>query len=198
MKKEVVSSLGKRMRRGANDPSSSEEWIVCASKGLDILFLKLLRLEKPSILDIGAISGSSLQYMASLGFKVYADNILELGFTGALPYKSFFFDGVLIWEAIVMFDRSAVKKFLEEIDRILKPGGLGFLVLPSGEKGAIEQVSKFRIKKRNIFEYSPREEILLKKYNYSNRDLTNILKRFEIINFSLLKTGGREILIQKR
>lgn len=198
MKQHSGSPFEGREGKEARIESSSQDWIACRSSGLEILFSRLLKSEKPILLDIGAVSGSSIQYLASLGCKVYADDILDLGFSGNLPYESLFFDGILVWEAVDLLDFSTAEKFMDEVERVLKPGGVAFLVTSLRRKDRTEGALKFRINDRDAFEYSYHEDMILKKYFYSNRDLMKVLSRFEIISFNLLKTGEREIVIQKR
>ncbi len=197
MKKESGFPLMGKDEKEDSKESSSENWTACKSSGLEVFFSRLLRAGKPIILDIGAVSGSSIQYMASLGCKVYADNIFEMGFTGKLPYESLFFNGVLAWESIDMLDFPTAEEFLGEVKRVLKPDGVAFFVASSREKDRAEGTLKFRIKNQATFEYAYHEDILLKKNFYSNRDLMKIVSGFEMISFNLLKKGGREIVVRK-
>jgi hypothetical protein len=198
MKSDAGSSLkGRDVRETPSGGSLSGDWTICKSSGLEIVFSQLLKSEKPNLLDIGAVSGSSIQYLASLGCRVYADNILELGFSGRLPYESQFFHGILIWEAADMLDTATAEKFLKEVKRVLKLGGVAFLISASRKKDQTEKAMQFKIKKRDTFEYSFQEDILLKKYFHSNRDLMKMLHHFQILTFNLLKTGKREIVIKK-
>lgn len=197
MKSGTGSSLkgrdGKEISTGG---SPSDDWKICKSSGLEVLFSQLLKTKKPNLLDIGAVSGSSIQYLATLGCRVYADDILELGFSGRLPYESKFFHGILVWEAIDMLDIRGAEKFLKEVKRVLKLGGVAFLVSASRKKDQTERAMQFRIKNRDAFEYTFQEDILLKKYLRSNRDLMKMLHHFQILAFNLLKTGEREIVIK--
>ncbi len=197
MKRNSGSSLKGRGEKEVAGESSTEGWTACRSNGLEALFSKLLESEKPNLLDIGALSGSSIQYLASLGCRVFADNILELGFGGRLPYEPQFFHGILIWEAIDMLDSTTAEDFLKEVKRVLKPGGVAFLISSQRKKNQTERALRFRMKKQDTFEYSYQEDIILKKYFYSNRDLMKMLHHFQILTFNLLKKGEREIVIRK-
>ncbi len=197
MKSGAGSSLkGRGGKEISSGESPSNDWTICRSSGLEVLFSQLLRTKKPNLLDIGAVSGSSIQYLASLGCRVYADNILELGFSGRLPYESRFFHGILVWEAVDMLDTRGAEKFLKEVKRVLTSGGVAFLVSASRKKDQTERALQFRIKKQDAFEYAFQEDIFLKKYFRSNRDLMKILHHFQILAFNLLKTGEREIVIK--
>ncbi|MEW5806357.1 MAG: class I SAM-dependent methyltransferase [Acidobacteriota bacterium] len=183
------------MRASRNLPE--QLWIENKSTGLSLFLARILKALKPVVLDAGLLSGPNIQFLSSLGCKVYADDILESTFTGALDYDQELFDGIMLWEAMDRIDHSQAERFLEEIERILKAGGVAFMITSSQNKIKPEGARKFRIRQKNVFEHSSCSEMLIKKHYYTNRDLMKLFERFKILCFNLLKTGEREIVIEK-
>ena len=98
----------------------------------------------PRVLDLGCGVGGFLGGLARLGGRVFpadisADSLVrcrERGFPGgvvssgyALPYASAVFDLVCLFDAIEHIEDDA--RVLQEVARILKPGGLVMLTVPA-------------------------------------------------------------------
>jgi SAM-dependent methyltransferase len=102
------------------------------------------------LLDLGCGSGRHLVYFAKKGFDVYGIDIAEEGIKIArkwlkkeklkaklergsvykkLPYNSNFFDAVVSVQVLQHGKLNQIKKGVEEIKRVLKPGGLIFITL---------------------------------------------------------------------
>lgn len=102
------------------------------------------------VLDLGCGTGRHLIYFAKKGFDVYGIDIAEEGIRIArkwlkgeklkaklkigsiykkLPYKSNFFDAVVSVQSLQHGKLGQIKKGIEEIERVLKPGGLIFITL---------------------------------------------------------------------
>jgi ubiquinone/menaquinone biosynthesis C-methylase UbiE len=100
------------------------------------------------VLDLGSGTGRHLVYLAKSGFQVYGIDIAEEGIRQAkqwlkgeglkanreigsiykkLPYKDNFFDAVISTYTIHHQKIENIRKTIQEIERILKPGGFIFI-----------------------------------------------------------------------
>ena len=119
--------------------------------------VELLRLRGAStILDLGCGTGRHVVYLARSGFSVFGlDNSPEglritrqwldeerldanlrlQGMTEQLPYEDRFFDAVISVQVIHHADIATIRRIVQEITRILKPGGLLFVTVPQLKDG---------------------------------------------------------------
>lgn len=109
-------------------------------------FLKtLLKTKKPLILDLGCGTGISTRQLAKVGSVIGCDPDLrmleaakkmsnqkyEVGSADKIPFGDSIFDVVTAFAAFHWFDD---RKSIAEIKRVLKPGGLIFIVNKTGIK----------------------------------------------------------------
>ncbi len=172
-------------------------WRENKSAGLRLFLSRLQKSSKSKIIDTGFLSGENIQFLSSLGFKVYADTLVESLFDGKIDYEDEQFDGILLWEAVDKIAYQQAQLLLEEVERILKPGGVVFMVTSSPGKKAPEGAMRFRIKGKDCFEHTFKDDLLLLKHHHTNRELMKLLERFNILCFNLLKTGNREVVFEK-
>ncbi len=101
------------------------------------------------ILDLGCGAGRHTVYLAEREFEVYGIDIAEegvkkaetllkekglhanvrVGSVSKLPYEDNFFDGIISVRVIHHGRIDAVRKTIEEIERVLKPGGFVFVAV---------------------------------------------------------------------
>lgn len=118
---------------------------------------RLLRQRGAStILDLGCGTGRHVVYLARSGFSVFGldsspegirltrewledeglDADLRLqSIAERLPYKDVFFDAVVSVQVIHHADMATIRGIVQEITRVLKPGGLLFVTVPQLKAG---------------------------------------------------------------
>lgn len=113
---------------------------------------RLLEREASTILDLGSGNGRHVVYLAERGFQVYGleysphavevnrqwlqekglHATLQIGdMTMVLPYEDEFFDAVISIQVIHHTQRENIDRLILEIERVLRPGGLLFVTVPS-------------------------------------------------------------------
>ncbi len=82
-------------------------------------------------------------------FNEFPDNIMIYNVHKKLPFKSGSVDTVYHSHLLEHFDRSLAKKFLTEVKRILKPGGIHRIVVPDLEKKCRRYIAHLEACKSN-------------------------------------------------
>jgi len=113
--------------------------------------VRILKKEKiKRVLDLGCGSGRHLVYLAKQGFDVYGIDISETGIGIAkdwlrkeklkanlkigdiykkLPYKDNFFEGIICTNVLHHNKIEKIRKLIKEIERVLAPMGLIYIVV---------------------------------------------------------------------
>ena len=158
------------------------------------------------VLDLGCGTGRHLIYFAKKGFDVYGIDIAEEGIkiarkwlkgeklkaklkTGSiykkLPYKSNFFDAVVSVQVLQHGKLNQIKKGIEEIERVLKPGGLIFITLCGRySKGKVRYCVIKTARKVAPRTYVPTigNEASVTHYVYDKATIKSHYKNFKIID----------------
>jgi len=132
------------------------------------------------VLDLGCGSGRHLVYLAKQGFDVYGIDISKTGIELAkdwlrkeklkanlkigdiykkLPYKDNFFEGIICTNVLHHNKIEKIRKLIKEMERILKPQGLIYVVV----RKALG-VKKWEKGKIVIHRYGPKGKIKEVKY----------------------------------
>lgn len=187
-------------------------WHIAARAGVWGFKRKLKNYKKigfTKILDIGSGGGWNTLMAAKMGFEVHCVDITEgsaayvnqikdsmnlhdvyaiIGDCYNLPYEAEAFDIVISSHIIEHLDKPKV--MLEEIERVLKPGGVLFLSCPS-------KFHKLRISRLFGFNLDPEDHKVL---GYSKEDIENFIKNmsFEIkkVEYDSRFIGGNLIDLQ--
>lgn len=116
------------------------------------------------VLDLGCGSGRHMVYLAKHGFEVYGIDIAPKGIEitkkwikqeklkanfkigniyKKLPYPNNFFDALISIHVMHHEKISNIRKLIKEIERILKPEGLVFIILHNGK--GFKKWKKFKV-----------------------------------------------------
>lgn len=127
-------------------------------------FVKLLReIKTKRVLDLGCGAGRHVIALAKKGFQIYGLDVsptalketkerlkqeglkakLELGnIYKKLPYRDNFFDGVISIKVLHHGKILRIKKLIEEIERVMRSGGILMVEVPKEEKGYVRENSR--------------------------------------------------------
>lgn len=176
--------------------------------------------QRARILDLGTTCGHNLEFLSRQGYKVFAEDLLaNLRNTGRpwsrpagpkkakggiqmlaiqpFPHPDNHFHGVLCWDVFDFLDRDEAVLLARQIHRMLVPGGLALAFFNSRRTESPEPLYRYRIEGPDQMEYSCTGDKRLIRYAYQNRDIMQILVKFQVEAFYYLRHRMREVLVEK-
>ena len=121
---------------------------------------------------------------------------LSAGFS----YADGAFDAILAWDLVNYYDPQSARRLAGEIGRILRPGGLvyGWLHSRSAPGPGPDGPRRFRILDEARLVEEPFAGRPLHRHLYQNRDIEKMFADLRIAEMYFLKSGIREMLLEKR
>ncbi len=108
------------------------------------------------------------------------------------------FDAIVTWDVIDFYDPKSARRVAADIRRILKPGGLMLSFFHARRATAPARPRRYRIVDDNHFSHAETAFAPMPRQVYQNRDIEKMFTGLRIIEQYYLKTGLREILMEKR
>jgi ubiquinone/menaquinone biosynthesis C-methylase UbiE len=154
------------------------------------------------VLDLGCGVGRHSILFAQNGFNVDAFDLSESGIEElkkkigkeklpiklmigdmlSLPYKNNSFDCLLAYHVVYHTDEKGIEKIIEEIKRVLKPGGEFFLDFNSKMSSAFKNKKNKHLTDHVLFK-TEGHEINIPHYYADKKDVHSLLTGFEILKF---------------
>lgn len=158
------------------------------------------------VLDLGCGAGRHVVYLAQRGFEVYgldsSDEALKMArealaktslhaeLTAAsmfdkLPYPDSFFDAIVCTKALNHGTIESIRRTIREMERVLEPGGILFLVVTKSRKILESQKQRREaeiIADRTLAPKTGRE-IGVVHYQFNKKILLREFRHFKVINF---------------
>ena len=155
-----------------------------------------------TILDLGCGAGRHAIILANEGFRVAALDVSETALRiletrlkavsignvvlvkhemGQLPFIEDYFDGVVSTNVLHHGKLADIKKTVDELYQVMKPGALAFIIVLSStdfRKGTGEKLE------RNTYVFTKGEERGIIHHFFTRQELDSILSKFEILSFN--------------
>jgi len=168
-----------------------------------------------TVLDLGSGAGRHVVFLASQGFSVFglddspegmkltrewlaeqglSANLTVQNMAEKLPYDNEFFDAVISVQVIHHGRIATIQRIVEEIKRVLKPGGLLFISVPSLRN----QGEKFEQLAPNTLLPLDGPEKGLPHHYFSPEELREVFGDFEIADLHLDKGRHYCLLASKK
>ncbi|MBW2618776.1 MAG: class I SAM-dependent methyltransferase [Deltaproteobacteria bacterium] len=179
-----------------------QEAAACGFNTLGMFLSRLARGGRSEILDLGPVSGRSIEFLAGQsGFRVRVEDLcrqakkgFSLELVEAIELPQGFFDGVFLWNLLDCFTPAPGRRLVERLFAALKPGGLilAFFDRFSGP-GKAKQ-----------FNLLGPEGVLVREMDsgadfrsLANREVMECFGAFDVLSSFVLKSGLREFLFRR-
>jgi len=163
---------------------------------------RLARTGRAEVLDLGPVSGRSIEFLAGRsGFRVRVGDLCHQAAEGfslelveAIELPSDYFDGVLLWNLLDCFAPAPGRRLVERLFAALKPGGLVLALFDRlSEPGKTKQ-----------FNLLGPEGVLVREMDsgadfrsLANREVMECFGAFDALSSFVLKSGLREFLFRR-
>jgi SAM-dependent methyltransferase len=119
-----------------------------------------------------------------------ADRFLESN----IKYARDTFDGILLWDLLDYMDRALVKRFVEHLADVLRPGGVIFAMFHTGKP---ELFYRYRILDRQTLELTTAPPLFSIQRSYQNREIQDLFRGFRTSKAFVGRDQLREALFIK-
>lgn len=119
-----------------------------------------------------------------------ADRFVEAN----IKYPRDNFDGILLWDLLDYMDRPLVKRFVEHLMDMLRPGGVVFAMFHSGRP---EGFHRYRILDRQTLELISATPLFPIQRSYQNREIQDLFRGFRTSKAFIGRDQLREVLFTK-
>jgi hypothetical protein len=113
-------------------------------------------------------------------------------------YDDASFDGIVAWDLFNYYDAESGRKMAADIARILRPGGLVFAYFHARTLGVPPGPGRYRIVDEAHIESEPFAGKPMPHHVFQNRDIEKMFTGMRIAELYFLKSGVREMLLEKR
>jgi Methyltransferase domain. len=208
----VRGSDGRTSQKSASGP------ITRQSKGADQFFAALQSEESLTVLDLAGASQANIMFITELGHRLASDDIVATMdqcfgdgdflenqenservarfLSQTLKFPDEHFDGALIWDSLQFLAPSLLEQTVEQLLRVMKPGGVMLAFFSSDEKATKIPVYNYRIQDQKTILLVPRGTYKQVQY-FNNRSLERMFDRAQSLKFFLTRDYLREVLIRR-
>jgi SAM-dependent methyltransferase len=199
---------------GAPLVPQSQERVPRRSTGFQEFTKSICTEEGLTVLDLGPTSPTNIQFLTSLGHKVYNVDVLlsstdptllrkteENGF--AVDVERFFaenlvfrgdqFDAVLLWSVADYLPEPLVKPLIERIQNVMKPGGMLLGFFHTKDAGPDAPYQRYHIAGPDVLELQQVPRFRLQRV-FNNRHIETLFQNFKSLKFFLSRDHTREVL----
>jgi len=193
----------------------SAERIARHSTGFEAFSAHIAGSEGLTVLDLGPTSPRNIQYLTSLGHKLYnvdvlagaADPTLSVPAEGGgstldverflaenVNFRGRKFDAVLCWDVADYLQEILVRPLVERIHGALNPGGVLLGFFHTRDAGPDAPYYRYHITSASELELQPARKRRLQRV-FNNRHIENLFGEYRSLKFFLARDFLREVLV---
>lgn len=197
-------------------PARKDTVTTRQSRGLEQFFFNLQGQVGLSILDLAGASQQNIDFLTSLGHKIYSANVaysmeecfgsdpsgqtnpgrIEYFLRSNFDYPSETFDGVLMWDAMQFMGPALLNATVERLADIMRPKSYLLAFFTVNDK--VQEVSSysFRMQDNKTLMVTDRG-LRPTGHVFNNRSLEKLFGKFESVKFFLTRDNLREVIVRR-
>ncbi len=171
-----------------------------------------------NILDLAGANQSNIDFLTSLGHRLYSDDIvltLENAFgkgdffanqNDPVLTRQFFeqgldfpqdqFDGALLWDTLQFLAPPLLQLTVDRVFHILRPGAYLLAFFNADEKVTTAPLCSYRITDRRTLTLAPRGQMRPVQF-LNNRGIEKLFQNFQSLKFFLTRDHLREVIVRR-
>ncbi|HZL55893.1 MAG TPA: class I SAM-dependent methyltransferase [Bryobacteraceae bacterium] len=186
------------------------------SRGLEQFFFEIRDVVGLSILDLAGATQENINYLTSLGHKIYSQDIvrsldeafgsdpadqtnpalIESFLRSNLDYPAGTFDGVLLWDSLQFMGPALLNATVERLADVMRPKSYLLAFFTANDKVAEVMSYAFRIVDQKTILLAERG-IRPSGQVFNNRNLEKLFGKFECVKFFLTRESLREVIVRR-
>jgi hypothetical protein len=186
------------------------------SRGLEQFFFEIRDLVGLSILDLAGATQENINFLTSLGHKIYSQDIIrslddafgpdpaqqtnpaliETFLRNNLDYPADTFDGVLMWDSLQFMGPALVNATVERLVHVMRPKAYLLAFFNANERATEVMSYAFRIVDDRTILLAERG-MRPSGQVFNNRNLEKLFGRFESVKFFLTRESLREVIVRR-
>jgi hypothetical protein len=186
------------------------------SRGLEQFFFNLHGQVGLSILDLAGASQQNIDFLTSLGHKIYSANVvhsmeecfgadpagqtnpgrIEYFLRSNFDYPPQTFDGVLMWDSMQFMSQALLTATVERLADIMRPQSYLLAFFTVNDK--VQEVASYS------FRIQDNKNLLVTErgmrptgHVFNNRSLEKLFGKFESVKFFLTRENLREVIVRR-
>ena len=203
--------------RGSSPANGQEIVTTRQSRGLEQFLYDIRDHVGLSILDLAGATQENINYITSLGHKIYTQDFIrslddtfsqedsaeqanasriEYFLRQNLEFPDETFDAVLVWDVLQYLSPALLSATLDRLLRIVRPKSYLLAFFNADEKSGTSPCYTFRIQNHStltITQRGTRKQVQV----FNNRSLEKIFARFESVKFFLTRESLREVIVRR-
>jgi hypothetical protein len=196
--------------------SRKEVPVTRQSRGMEQFFFNLHGQVGLSILDLAGASQQNIDFLTSLGHKVYSANVIhsmeecfgadpsgqtnpgriEYFLRSNFDYPSETFDGVLMWDSMQFMSQALLTATVERLAEIMRPKSYLLAFFTVNDKVQEVPAYEFRIQDNKTLMVTERG-MRSTGHVFNNRSLEKLFGKFESVKFFLTRDNLREVIVRR-
>jgi hypothetical protein len=207
------SAFGASPARKAFKPNPP---VTRPSRGIEQFFFEIRDLVGLSILDLAGATQENINFLTSLGHKIYSQDVvrslddafgpdpaqqtnpalIETFLRNNLDYPADTFDGVLLWDSLQFMGPALVNAVVERLVHVMRPKAYLLAFFTANERATEVMSYAFRIIDHRTILLAERG-MRPSGQVFNNRNLEKLFAKFESVKFFLTRESLREVIVRR-